>query len=154
MNKRFHIQSFKMQGLVALEFTVLAAVFFLVLFAMIGFARAVYIYNATSQATRLGARVAVVCDKDSAAIKSKMIASVPGLTTGNITVAYAPIGCDANSSANSSNKICSSVTVSITGFNVVIATPSSYPLNSLVVPSFSTTLIRESMSSANNSLCT
>ena len=146
MNKRLLSQPFKMQGLVALEFTVLAAIFFLVLFAMIGFARAVYLYNATSQATRLGARVAIVCDKDSAAIKSKMIATVPGLATGNITVAYAPSGCSANT--------CNTVTVSITGFNVVIATPSRYPLNSLVVPSFSTTLIRESMSSANNSLCT
>ena len=146
MNKRLLSQLFKMQGLVALEFTVLAAVFFLVLFVMIGFARAVYLYNATSQATRLGARVAIVCDKDSAAIKSKMIATVPGLAAGNITVAYAPSGCSANT--------CNTVTVSITGFNVVIATPSRYPLNSLVVPSFSTTLIRESMSSANNSLCT
>ena len=146
MSKRFHAQLFKMQGLVALEFTLLASVFFLALFAMLGFAQAVYTYNAVAQATRLGARIAVVCDKDSAAIKSKMIASVPGLATGNITVAYEPAGCTVNT--------CRTITVSITGFNVVIATPSSYPLNSLVVPSFSTTLIRESMSSANNSICT
>lgn len=145
MNKRLHTQPFKMQGLVALEFTLLATVFFLALFAMIGFAQAVYTYNTVAQATRLGARIAVVCDQNSAAITTKMLATVTGLASSNINVAYAPAGCDANT--------CSTVTVSITGFNVVISAPSTYALNSLIVPSFSTTLIRESMSSANNSIC-
>lgn len=145
MNKRLHTQPFKMQGLVALEFTLLATVFFLALFAMIGFAQAVYTYNTVAQATRLGARIAVVCDQNSAAITTKMLATVTGLASSNINVAYAPAGCNANT--------CSTVTVSITGFNVVISAPSTYALNSLIVPSFSTTLIRESMSSANNSIC-
>ena len=144
MSELVRYQPFKEQGLASIEFALLSTVFLLALFVMVSISRAVYVYNAASQATRLGARVAVVCDKDSAAIKNQMIASVPGLTNNNITVVYAPAGCSVNDR--------NTVTVSITGFNVVLDTPSTYPI-SLVVPSFSTTLIRESMNSANNSIC-
>lgn len=152
MNNRPKINSAKYhgtgyRGLVTIEFTLLAAVLFLALFAIAGFARTIYIYNATANATRLGARLAVVCAPAAASnIKTKMVAKVSGLTTSNIDIVYNPSGCSVST--------CRSVTVSIANFTVAIATPASFPLGSITVPGFSTTLVRESMNSTNNSVCT
>jgi len=135
------------RGLVTIEFTLLATVLFLALFAIAGFARTLYIYNATVNATRLGARLAVVCDIGAANnIRARMVARVNGLTNGNINIAYNPNGCSAAT--------CTSVTVSISNFTVAIATPASFPLGNITVPGFSTTLVRESMNSTNNNVCT
>ena len=137
------------RGVVTVEFTLVAAIFFLALFSIIGIARVLYIYNATVNATRLGARLAVVCDITAAAnIKTKMAAKVPGLNTTNITLSYNPNQPNQCTVAN-----CTSVTVSISNFTVAIATPASFPLGNFTVPGFSTTLVRESMSSTNNSVC-
>ena len=133
-------------GLVTVEFAVIATAFLFVLFSIIGFANLLYIYNATVHATRLGARLAVVCDTSAAAnIKTKMAAQVSELTTSNINIIYNPIGCNINT--------CQSVTVSVSNFTVAIAGPSSFPLGNITIPGFSTTLVRESMNSANNSVC-
>ena len=135
----------KHRGVVTVEFTILAAIFFFALFSIIGIARVVYIYNAAVNATREGARVAVVCNINAAGIKNKMVAKVPGLTAGNIGITPNPGGCTAAT--------CTSVTVALTGFTVAIATPASFPLYSITMPDFSTTLTRESMNSTNNSVC-
>ena len=133
-------------GLVTVEFAIIATAFLFVLFSIIGFANLLYIYNATVHATRLGARLAVVCDTSAAAnIKTKMAAQVSELTTSNINIIYNPIGCNINT--------CQSVTVSVSNFTVAIAGPSSFPLGNITIPGFSTTLVRESMNSANNSVC-
>ena len=133
-------------GLVTVEFAVIATAFLLVLFSIIGFANLLYIYNATVNATRLGARLAVVCDISAAAtIKTKMAAQVSELTTSNINLTYNPIGCSVST--------CQSVTVSVSNFTVAIAGPSTFPLGNITIPGFSTTLVRESMNSANNSVC-
>lgn len=134
------------RGVVTVEFTLVAAIFFFALFSIIGIARVLYIYNATVNATRLGARLAVVCDLAAAAnIQTKMAAKVPGLNTSNINLTYNPSGCSVST--------CTSVTVSISNFTVAIATPASFPLGNFTVPGFSTTLVRESMSSTDNSVC-
>lgn len=147
MNYLPKVNSASHRGLVTIEFTLLAAILFLVLFAIAGFARTLYIYNATANATRLGARLAVVCDIGAADnIRAKMVARVNGLTNGNINISYNPNGCSAAT--------CTSVTVSISNFTVATVTPASFPLGSITVPGFSTTLVRESMSSTNNNVCT
>lgn len=133
-------------GLVTVEFAIIATAFLFVLFSIIGFANLLYIYNATVHATRLGARLAVVCDTSAAAtIKTKMAAQVSELTASNINIIYNPSGC--------SSSTCQSVTVSVSNFTVAIAGPSSFPLGNITIPGFSTTLVRESMNSANNSVC-
>ena len=133
-------------GLVTVEFAIIATAFLFVLFSIIGFANLLYIYNATVHATRLGARLAVVCSPSAAAnIKAKMAAQVPELTTSNINLTYNPIGCNINT--------CRSVTVSVSNFTVAIAGLSSFSLGNITIPRFSTTLVRESMNSANNSVC-
>ena len=133
-------------GLVTVEFALIATAFLFVLFSIIGFANLLYIYNATVHATRLGARLAVVCDTSAAAnIKTKMAAQVSELTTSNINIIYNPSGC--------SSSTCQSVTVSVSNFTVAIAGPSSFPLGNITIPGFSTTLVRESMNSAINNMC-
>lgn len=145
MNHNQKINPSKYRGVVTVEFTVLAAIFFFALFSIIGIARVLYLYNAAVNATREGARVAVVCNISAAGITNKMVAKVSGLTAGNINVIYNPSGCTAAT--------CTSVTVALTGFTVAMATPASFPLYSITMPDFSTTLTRESMNSTNNNVC-
>ena len=136
-------------GLVTVEFALIATAFFLVLFSIIGFANLLYIYNATVHATRLGARLAVVCDTTAAtSIKTKMAAQVSGLTTSNINLTYNPSGCSSNGTTP-----CQSVTVSVSNFSVAVAGLSSFSLGNVTIPGFSTTLVRESMNSAINNMC-
>ena len=144
MNHCQKINLSKHQGVVTVEFTVLATIFFFALFSVIGIARVLYLYNVAVNATREGARVAVVCNINAAGIKNKMVAKVPGLAASNINVTYFPGGCNAAT--------CTAVTVALTGFTVAIATPASFPLGSITMPDFSTTLTRESMNSTNNSV--
>ena len=150
-------------GLVTVEFAVIATAFLLVLFSIIGFANLLYIYNATVHATRLGARLAVVCDTSAAnTIKAKMVAQVPGLTeidpvtnlpNGTINIDYYKLDPSGNYILGGSAADCRYVIVSINGFKVAIAGPSSFSLGKVTIPEFSTTLVRESMNSANNSVC-
>jgi Flp pilus assembly protein TadG len=146
MNTHQKIKSARQRGVVTIEFTLVAAIFFLALFSIMGIARLVYTYNAVVNDTRYGARLAVVCDIAAANnIKTKMVAKVTGLTAAKINLTYNPDGC--------SVATCTSVTVTISGFSVAIATPASFPLGSFTLPNFSTTLTRESMNSTNNSVC-
>jgi len=112
---------------------------FILLFGFMEMGRVLFYWNTAAEATRLGARLAVVCNKDATAIKTKMRSMLGLLAPANIDIAYAPDGCDVNT--------CRMVTVSVTGLNVTTFIP-FVPL-SLTMPSFSTTLPRESLDSAN-----
>ncbi len=130
---------FNQQGVVAVEFALIAIILFSFLFGAMEMSRVLFYWNTATEATRLGARLAVVCDQDASAIKTKMQAMLGVLEADQINVTYSPDGCDSNS--------CRSVTVSINGFNFTALIP-VLPLN-IPMPSFSTTLPRESMDSAN-----
>ena len=127
------------QGMAAVEFALITIILVTFLFGAIEMSRALFYWNTATEATRLGARLAVVCDQDASAIKTKMQAMLGVLETDQISVTYSPEGCDSNS--------CRSVTVSINGFNFAMLVP-VLPLN-IPMPSFSTTLPRESMDSTN-----
>ncbi|MEP6604552.1 MAG: TadE/TadG family type IV pilus assembly protein [Nitrosospira sp.] len=129
----------KQRGTAAVEFALVASLLFTLLFGIMEMSRILFYWNTATEATRLGARLAVVCNKDAAIIKTRMSAMLNILTPANIDIAYTPGGCDINS--------CRSVTVSITGVNVSAFIP-LVPLN-LSMPSFSTSLPRESMDSTN-----
>ena len=129
----------KQRGVAAVEFALVAGLLFMLLIGTMEMGRVLFYWNTATEATRLGARLAVVCDKDDTAIKTSMNEMLGILAPSNIDVAWTPGGCDINS--------CQSVTVSITGLNVATFIP-FVPLN-LSMPSFSTTLPRESMDSTN-----
>lgn len=134
----------RQRGATAVEFAIIAAVFLMLLIGAMEMGRLLWTWNAAAEATRLGARLAVVCDPGDADIVTRMQRMLPGLPAGNVSIAYVPGGCTV---AN-----CQSVTVSIVGYQHSLVIP-FLPMT-LALPPFSTRLPRESMSSTNNPVCT
>ncbi|MDH6152931.1 MULTISPECIES: TadE/TadG family type IV pilus assembly protein [Paraburkholderia] len=130
------------RGVAAVEFALVASMFFMLLIGIMEMGRVLFYWNTAAEATRLGARVAVVCDINSSQSASNPVIKdmqklLPILQPSNVTVTYAPAGCDATS--------CTSVTVAITNVTVNTVVP-FVPFN-LTMPPFSTRLPRESLSS-------
>jgi Flp pilus assembly protein TadG len=141
----------RQKGVAALEFALVSTVFFTLLIGVMEMGRVLFYWNTASEATRLGARVAVVCDVNSSQSTSNPVVRdmqqmLPILQPANITVSYTPAGCDATS--------CTAVTVSVSNVSVNTVVP-FVPFN-LTMPPFSTTLPRESLNSVNgtNPTCT
>lgn len=126
-----------------MEFALCSTAFFLILFGSIEFGRMLWTWNAASEATRYGARLAVVCDVNASIIKTKMQTMLPSLSTSNIVLSYLPGSCTAST--------CQTVTVTLTGYTF----SSFIPFVSLqpTMPPFTTTLSREAMSSTSNPVC-
>lgn len=131
------------RGVAAIEFALVSTVLFTLLFGIIEFGRLLFYWNTATEATRLGARVAVVCDQNAASIKAKMTALFPVIESGDIVINYLPGGCDAAT--------CEQITVSISRTTPIQTFIPFVPL-SLTLPSFSTTLPRESMKSSIDSV--
>lgn len=130
----------RQRGVAAVEFALLAGILFTLLFGVMEMGRVLFYWNTAVEATRMGARLAVVCDQQSVMkVKSRMQGLLGVLQPGNIDVEYFPVACNQGS--------CRSVTVSITGVSVNTLIP-FVPLN-ITMPPFTTTLPRESMDSAN-----
>ena len=131
--------SVQQRGAVAVEFALISALFLLTLLVgIIELGRTFFYMNATAEATRWGARVAVVCDvnKDTwKVVREGMRKYVSVLNDGNIDIAY-----------DSEAGTYRSVTVSVTGatFDTVIP---FVPLT-WTIPPFATTLPTESLDSA------
>lgn len=123
------------RGVAAVEFALVAIVFFMLLIGVVEMGRVLFTWNAMAEATRYGARVAVVCPPDDSAILSRMQLIMPALTAENVSVSYVPSGCTV---AN-----CQQVSVSIQ--NVPVTTLIPVSAATLMVPPFTTTLPRESM---------
>jgi Flp pilus assembly protein TadG len=123
------------RGAAAVEFALVAVVFFMLLIGIVEMGRVLFTWNAAAEATRYGARVAVVCPKDDPAILSRMQKIMPALTAANVAVTYLPTGCTVAS--------CQQVSVKIQ--NVPVTTFIPVSAATLMVPPFTTTLPRESM---------
>lgn len=131
----------RQRGATAVEFAIVATVFLVLMIGMMEMGRMLFYWNTAVEATRLGARVAAVCDVGDADIKTKMHAMLDVLPTSAITVAYTPGGCTVDN--------CRYVTVSInSGVSIATYIP-GVPL-ALSLPAMSTTLPRESMLSTVN----
>lgn len=134
-------------GAATVEFALVSA-FGGLLVALIGaleLGHVLFFLNTANEATRLGARIAVVCDANDSTIKSRMAALLPVLQPEKISVTYLPGGCA--SSAENARNSCQSVTVAITGLQINTVIP-FVPFN-VTMPPFSTTLTREAMNSAS-----
>lgn len=133
------------RGATAIEFALVASAFLVLLIGIMEMGRVLFYWNTAAEVTRLGARIAVVCDKDDADIRARMIALFPTLATADISLDYQPSGCSAAT--------CETATVSIApGVQINTFIP-FVPLN-LTMPAFVTTLTRESMDSGGgNPVC-
>jgi hypothetical protein len=141
MNTETRLQTGQ-RGATVVEFAIVVSALFMLLIGIMEMGRMLFYWNTASEATRLGARLAVVCDLDDSDIKSRMISRFPGqpslLTPGDIQISYWPAGCTA---AN-----CELVTAQINPKTLTPRIP--FVSISLTLPAFATTLSRESMQSS------
>ncbi len=134
------------RGATAVEFAIVAALLCTLLIGIMEFGRLLFYWNTAGEATRLGARIAVVCNKDDSEIKLKMRQMLSFLTDDQISVQYDPVGCTVDTCRNVTVSIAPGISVR-TFIPFVPITPS--------LPGFSTSLPRESMDSAGgtNPVC-
>lgn len=131
------------RGGTLIEFTVVATVFFMVLVGIVAAGNLYYTHNALVEATRRGARFAVLNPTGSTtAVRNVVMYGTPApaagatplvynLQPGNITVNYQGL-----------NVASGTVTVSITGYTYPFVIPSSS--TSIAMPPYRTTLTGES----------
>ncbi|MCB1907102.1 MAG: pilus assembly protein [Rhodocyclaceae bacterium] len=132
-------------GAAATEFALVSVLFLSLVIAVMEFGRLAYTYTTAVEATRYGARLAVVCSKEHAAnIKAKMKSLLPLLGPENITISYPATSCSAAT--------CDPVTVSIQNVTVKAVIP-LVPL-SFPIPAYATSLSAESLDSTDNDVCT
>ena len=127
------------RGAVAVEFALVSLVFFSLLFGAMEMGRLMFYWNTAAEVTRLGARMAVVCDPDGTsgdAVRARMRQLLPMIAAADIDVAYGPAGCTVAT--------CETVTVSIATTTPIQTYIPFVPL-SVLMPAFATTLPRESM---------
>ena len=140
---RFGFSAARQCGAAAIEFVLVCSLLFTLLFGMMEMARMLFYWNSAVEATRYGARMAVVCDLDDAGIKTKMRTRLTILPISKIQIQYEPAGCTVDT--------CQAVTVSILS-GVAVTTFIPYVPLTLTLPPFSTTLPRESMLSVVNGI--
>lgn len=136
-------------GAAIVEFAIVLTLFLTVLLAIMDFGRILFMWNASAEATRLGARVAVVCDTTA---KAKVLAEMQQFVP--VTDAMLQIdwyqGNSINNGCTSAN--CTGVAVSISGLTIAPVSPLAWiGFSSLSVPGFSTYLPREIMGQDPNS---
>ena len=128
------------RGATTVEFALALLVFLTFLLGITDFSRMLFTWSAANEATRAGARFAVVCDDKTrqAQVLAKMQALLPQINT--ISVAWAP-------NASCTPATCTGVTVSITGLNYQWISPIAGlgALAAIPMPTFSTFLPREIM---------
>lgn len=133
----------RQRGAAAVEFAMTVLIFLALVIGVIEFSRVMFHWSTAIEATRLGARVAVVCDPGSDAVRKRMRQMLPLLKDENIRVNYPITGC--------STTTCPPVTVSLTGFTVSTIIPLAAV--SFMLPDLSTSISTESLDSFDNYLC-
>ncbi|WP_322085193.1 TadE family protein [Burkholderia sp. BCC1999] len=126
------------RGSAIVEFALISWVLIMLLIGIFEFGRVLFYWNTASEAVRLGARTAVVCDVKAAGVVKRVKSLLPLLSDANVSVSYTPTSCDVNS--------CAFVTVSVT--NVTVKTMIPFVNVTVTMPPFTTTLPRESLTSA------
>ena len=138
-----------------MEFAFVATTFFLVLFGVIEFGRALYVWNALNEVTRRGARVAAVCPVNHSAIKSVAVFDTPGgtgespflhgLTTDNVTVEYLDTSSNPIGDPIANYSDIRYVRVSVTDYQHTLMIPFLGGSGTVTTPGFAATLPRESL---------
>lgn len=128
----------RQRGAAAVEFALIAMLLFTLLIGIMEFGRISYYWNAATEATRLGARLAVVCDMGDETIKTRMTALFPVLNADQIAIEYSPQGC--------ASTTCRQISVTINAPDELKTYIPGFDMKAKFPP-FKTTLPRESMSS-------
>ncbi|HWW07252.1 TadE/TadG family type IV pilus assembly protein [Collimonas sp.] len=143
MNQQLNLQS--QSGATVVEFALVMIVFLTFLLGITDFSRMLFTWSAAAEATRAGARYAVVCDDTTqkAKVLAKMQALLPQIA--DINLAWSPAAC--------TTATCVGVTVTITSLNYQWISPiaGSAARAAIAMPVFSTYLPREIMRTDPNS---
>ncbi len=141
------VRKYTQRGAAAVEFAIVAMLFLTILVGIMEFGRWLFTLNSVAEATRLGARVAVVCDLNDTAIKARMRTIAPNLTDAMIGVNYQPAGCTVGG-ATPCNRVRVGVGsgVGASDYQINLLFPFSF---TVTIPSFTTTLPAESLESVN-----
>ncbi|HEY9446893.1 MAG TPA: TadE family protein [Burkholderiales bacterium] len=127
------------RGATAVEFALVLVIYFAFVLSVVDLSRMLFTWIAASEATRAGARYAVVCDNTGQAsvVLGKMRALLPQIQTAS--VAWDPPGCDPSS--------CIGVRVGITSLNFNFMSPMAglAKLTPIAMPTFATYVSREDM---------
>ncbi|WP_319531578.1 TadE/TadG family type IV pilus assembly protein [uncultured Cohaesibacter sp.] len=150
-----HFLQRRSRGTVLIEFTLVAVLFFLLLFAIIEFSRLLFVWHALSESTRRAARLAAVCQVSEAQQLNVRTLAVldPGLLPefgpDNLQLNYldaagVPVTGDLTQAATF-NQI-RFVQARVINYQLRLMIPFlSLDLEALLAPAFSTTLPRESL---------
>lgn len=135
----------KQKGATIVEFSLSLIVFLMFLLGIVDFSRMLFTWNAASEATRLAARYAVVCDDtvSKAAVLARMQRLLPQIV--DINLAWTPSPCNTTT--------CEGVTVTITDLDYQWISPvaGAVARAAIPMPAFSTFLPREAMKQDSNS---
>lgn len=141
---------YRQAGLTTVEFAIVGSLLFVLLFGIIEFGRAMYIYNALTEGTRRAARLAAVCPVgDNKAAQAAIFAEsgssliAPNLSTGNVSIAYLNDAGAVITNTTANYLLIRYVRVQITGYSVALNIPFINP--TLIVPPLTATLPRESL---------
>lgn len=148
--KTFSTKRSSERGGSLIEFTVVALVFFMMLVGIVAAGNLYYTHNALVEATRRGARYAVLnASGNTAAVQNVVIYGtdapsegatplIYNLQPGNITVCYSGGTCNPTTAFNVAQ---GTVTVTITGYNFPFVLPTQ--TTSVAMPPYRTTLTGE-----------
>lgn len=141
----------RQRGLATVEFAIVAAVLFMVMFGVIEFGRAMFVANALAEGTRRGARTAAVCPVGDARPAQVAIFAngngvsgiAPNLTTANVQVSYLDQSGATLGNPMGSYSSIQYVRVRIVNYTLQMLIPFVMP--QLVMPAFTATLPVESL---------
>jgi len=129
----------KQSGSTTVEFALATLAFLVFVLGMLDFARMLFTWNAATEATRAGARYAVVCADRSS--NTRILSAMQGVLpqVASIDVVWEPADCNTGT--------CEAVTVSITAlkFQWLAPLPGALGQPLIMMPGFSTYLPREMM---------
>ena len=139
------------RGITTVEFAIVGAVLFTVLFGVIEFGRALFVANSLVESTRRGARVAAVCPVgDTRAAQVAILAGAdgvsrlaPDLTTSNVVVSYLDQNGATLANPGATFTAIQYVRVRIVDYRMRLMIPVVMP--DFLMPQFGATLPRESL---------
>jgi Flp pilus assembly pilin Flp len=142
-------------GATMVEFALVLILFLTVLLGIVDFARMLWTWNAASEATRWGARVSVVCERDATAVLARMKFFLPQLEAANVDIdwyTWDDVNSTYNISTGCDHTNCAGVNVRIVNLKYQWMGPVAYGFQALIdMPRFSTFLPREIMGQDPNS---
>ncbi len=141
---------YRQTGLSTVEFAIVALVLFMMMFGVIEFGRGFFVVAALDEATRRGARMAVVCPINDPAIFQAAAFNntlIPDLDASDISVEYLDSSgaLVATPAVAASFRLIRYVRVRVVGYQHQMLIPLAAALPPFFMPEFATVLPRESL---------